>query len=349
MNRKSFIQSFLPLGMAAFASTRLWGRNGSDTDTAQIIPPYLKPGDTVAITCPAGPMELANMQSCIKTLKSWGLQVQCGKTVGRRWERFGGTDAERLADFQALLDNNTIKAIIFGKGGYGTMRIIDGINWDRFKATPKWLVGYSDLTTVHLHVHSNLNIPTIHGDMTNGFSEEKGDLSVISLYDALFGRRVDYHLQSGVMNRQGSATGVLVGGNLSLLQACTGSKSDIDTRGKILFIEDVSEYKYTIDRMLMSLKRSGKLSGLAGLIVGSFTAVKADSEETFNQRIEDIVYDKVKEYHYPVCFHFPAGHIKHNRAIKLGLPYELVVGASTVWFKEVLPSLAPAATGSVVG
>ena len=299
-----------------------------------IIPPYLKQGDTVGITCPAGAVEMQSLQCCISTLKNWGLNVKFGKTIGKHWQRFGGTDAERLEDFQSLIDDETIQAIIFAKGGYGTMRIIDEIKWDKFRKKPKWLIGYSDLTVVHMHVHSNLNICTIHGNMSNGFNGDPGHPSAASLYEVLFGNKVQYSIKGFPLNRTGITQGKVIGGNLSMVNACAASKSDIKTDGKILFIEDVSEYKYTIDRMMMSLKRSGKLDRLAGLIVGEFTATKHEAEDSFSLGIEDIICDKVKEYNYPVCFHFPAGHIADNRALKMGVNYQLKVGRDVVSLAE---------------
>lgn len=338
MNRKSFLRSFVAASLGSLVLNNRSAASPTEEmslKSSYIIPPYLKPGDTVGITCPAGNVELAKVQCCGAALEKWGLKVKYGKTVGKQWQRFGGTDQERLEDFQALIDDETVKAIIFGKGGYGTMRIIDQVNWDKFKMRPKWLVGYSDLTVVHLHLHSNLNICTIHGDMSNGFSENAFDPSATSLNNALFGNALRYDIKSYEMNRTGTAQGKLIGGNLTLLNACAGSKSDINTRGKILFIEDVSEYKYNIDRMMMSLKRSGKLDKLAGLVVGAFTATKDDVENTFNLKLEEIIWEKVKEYDYPVCFHFPAGHIVDNRAIKMGVNYTLNVGRETVNLSEV--------------
>lgn len=340
MNRKSFFQAILPASIVAFSAKKAAAFPQDKINTsASIVPPYLKPGDTVAITCPAGAVELTNMESCIQTLQKWGLYVIHGKTVGKRWQRFSGTDAERLQDFQELLDNPSVKAIIFGRGGYGTMRIIDQVNWTKFRQQPKWLVGYSDLTVIHLHVHQNLHIPTVHGDMSTGFSSPGGSCS--SLFDVLFGRKSEYALPSSPFNRTGEATGEIIGGNLTLLNACLGSKSDIDTSGKILFIEDVSEYKYTLDRMLMSLKRSGKLGNLAGLVVGGITATKAEVETGFAMSIEELIMDKVKEYKYPVCFNFPAGHIADNRAIKMGVPFDLIVGREWVLLYESQPPVVP--------
>ncbi|HEX8278494.1 MAG TPA: LD-carboxypeptidase, partial [Segetibacter sp.] len=258
MNRKSFLKCFISAGVGTFLMNNAFARNEETNSlpSQPVIPPYLKPGDTVGITCPAGALDLARVQCCCNTLEKWGLNVSFGKTVGKRWQRFGGTDEERLQDFQEMIDDKNIKAIIFGKGGYGTLRIIDKINWSNFKQQPKWLVGYSDLTVVHSHVHSNLNVCTIHGDMSNGFSEDPFDASCKSLKEGLFGNQMQYAVKSHMMNRPGKISGTLVGGNLTMLHACAGSKSDLNTKGKILFIEDVSEFKYNIDRMMMSLKRS---------------------------------------------------------------------------------------------
>ncbi len=335
MNRKAFLRSFIPAAIGAMASKKLLAAPVStDFITSAATPPFLKEGNTVGITCPAGYVETNNLQSCFKTLKKWGLNVKYGDTVGKRWQRYGGTDAERLRDFQSLLDSDSVDAIIFGKGGYGTMRIIDKINWEKFRYKPKWLVGFSALTTVHLHIHSNLGIPTIHADMGMGLVAD--DTASTSLQDILFGKPVNYSVKGFELNRPGNASGVLVGGNLSLIQACSGSKSDIDTEGKILFIEDVNEYKYQIDRMLTHLQRSGKLDKLAGLVVGEFSATKEHHEIVYEQSLEEIIWEKVKEYDYPVCFRFPSGHIKNNLALKLGVPYQLSVSKQQVDLKETL-------------
>jgi muramoyltetrapeptide carboxypeptidase len=296
------------------------------------MPPYLKAGDTIGITCPAGPVSSGNLGNCLKAMKSWGLNVRYGNTINKQWQRYAGTDAERAADFQELLDDDSINAIIFGKGGYGTMRIIDQVNWDKFRRKPKWLVGFSDITTVHLHVHAISGIPTIHGDMTSGLSLYDKDASSKSLHDALFGKPIAYVVKGHSRNREGNCAGLVVGGNLSLLQACSGSVSDINTDGKILFIEDVHEYKYCIDRMLMHLKRSGKLEKIAGLIVGGFTATRDEGD--YRQSVEELIWEKVKDYDYPVCFNFPAGHIGNNLALKLGVKYDLSVSRTDVILNE---------------
>lgn len=308
-----------------------------DSISSTVTPPYLKAGDTVAITCPDNALDIANIECYCNTLSKWGLNVKSGKTVAKRSRQFSSTDKERLEDFQELIDDPSIKAIIFGTGDYGTMRIIDKIRWDKFKQHPKWLVGRRDLTVVHLHVYSNLNLSTIHGDM----SENPSDDLDLSLKQSLFGTKTEYQMKSFEMNRIGKVQGKLVGGNLTLIQACTATRSDMNTNGKILFIEDVSEYKYNIDRMMMSLKRAGKLDKLAGLVVGEFARTRNNEDDTYNTRVEDIIWDKVKDYGYPVCFHFPAGHIVANRALKMGVNYELNVGRDTVSLAEIVPPPPP--------
>lgn len=332
MDRKHFFKTVLPL--AAVAALPKQMNAASVFNSTTMLPPNLKVGDTVGITCSATAVDFDKLQDAIKALKHWGLNVQLGNTVGKHWQRFGGTDEERAKDFQAMLDDDSVTAILFAKGGYGVLRMIDKIDWTKFNKNPKWLIGFSDITAVHLHVHANFELPTIHADMATGLSDDAKDLSTTTLHDILFGNRIDYTITGHPLNREGYATGKLVGGNLSLLQACAGSKSDINTEGKILFIEDVSEYKYTIDRMLMNLKRSGKLNNLAGLMVGMFTATKSNTEETFTETVEELIMEKVSEYNYPVCFNFPAGHIKLNHALKMGVGYDFNVSKKSVTLAE---------------
>lgn len=246
-----------------------------------------------------------------------------------------------------MLDDDSINAILFGRGGYGAMRMMDKLNYEKFMRKPKWLVGYSDITALHCQVQSLCGIPTIHADMGNGFGDEE-DASSMSLQKMLMGVKQPYQAEPFVLNRNGEASGKLVGGNLSLVTAMHGSKSELDTAGKLLFIEDVGEYKYTVDRMMLTLKRSGKLDKLAGLIVGGFTAIKKEEEEIepekdkFLLTVEELILEKVKEYNYPVCFHFPAGHQKVNLALKLGMNYRLQVSADKTILSEANPLLPQA-------
>ncbi|HEV7781789.1 MAG TPA: LD-carboxypeptidase [Chitinophagaceae bacterium] len=299
------------------------------------IPPYLQKGDTIGIVCPAGYMAAEKVQTCISTLKEWGYTVKLGKTIGGDSPTyFSGTDEERLADFQQMLDDEEVKAVLCGRGGYGTGRIITKINFKKFRKNPKWIIGYSDITVIHSHLYSNYGISSLHSPMAGAFNEEgfKNEF-VLSLKNALEGQQAKYSCAVHEFNRTGKASGELVGGNLSLLAHLTGTGSDIETKGKILFIEDVGEYSYNIDRMLYQLKRSGKLYKLAGLIIGGFTEMK-DTERPFGKPVPEIVRDIVASYDYPVCFDFPVSHTDRNYALKIGVKYRLKVGKKAVRLEE---------------
>ncbi len=277
-----------------------------------IIPSYLQKGDTVAIVASARKISLEELQPAIDIINSWGLKVVLPKNVFCIDNQFAGTDDERAADMQWALDEENVKAVICARGGYGTVRIIDKLDFTNFIKHPKWIVGYSDITTLHQHINQNFSIASLHATMPINFP--KNEESTESLRKALFGETLTYTVPSHVLNRTGEASGELIGGNLSLIYALCGSKSDIDTKGKILFIEDLDEYLYHIDRMMMNLKRSGKLQYLTGLIVGSMSDMK-DNTVPFGKTAEEIILDAVKEYNFPVCFDFPAGHIDRNLAI----------------------------------
>ncbi len=290
-----------------------------------IIPSYLKAGDTIGMICPSGFMPFEKTQKCINTLQQWNFKVEVGKTAGNQYNYFSGTDEERLNDLQLMLNDENIKVIFCARGGYGLSRIIDKINFEKFIQQPKWIIGYSDITLLHAHIYSNFNIASLHAPMAAAFNEiEESEKYIISIYKSLIGEQQTCTCASHNLNRIGFCEGELVGGNLSLLAHIIGTKSDINTKNKILFIEDIGEYKYNIDRMLMQLKRAGKLDALEGLIVGSFTEMK-DTTIPFGQNIEEIIFDKVKEYNYPVCFDFPVGHVKENYALKIGVNYKLDV------------------------
>ncbi len=285
-----------------------------------IRPDYLKTGDTVVIVSTARKVSKAEVKSAIDLLSSWGLNVQTGKNLFKYQNQFAGTDEERSADLQRAL-NSKAKAILFARGGYGTVRIIDSIDWKRFVKNPKWLIGFSDLTILHSHVHRHCNIQTLHGPMALNISNLSA--SCLNVYkETLFGSALRYssskqqpHLEK--LNRKGKAKGRLIGGNLSLIYSILGSPSDVDTEGKILFLEDLDEYLYHIDRMMMNLKRNGKLKNLAGLIVGGMTEMK-DNPIPFGKTAEEIIHDAVAEYSYPVVFGFPSGHIPNNYPLILG-------------------------------
>lgn len=299
------------------------------------IPASLKKGDTIGITCPAGYMAKEKAQTCIDTLQQWGFEVMVGKTLGSNSANyFSGTDEERLVELQAMLDSEHINAILCGRGGYGVSRIIDKIDFTKFKKNPKWVIGYSDITVLHSHIHSNLKIASLHSPMAAAFNDGvDGNEFIQSLHKAITGKKAKY--RSGVysFNKTGKATGELVGGNLALLVNMIGTASDIKTKNKILFIEDIGEYIYSTDRMLLQLKRSGKLDKLAGLVVGGFTDTK-DTERPFGKTVYQAIYDVIKDYDYPVCFNFPVGHAKENYALKVGVEYELGVTNKTVLLAE---------------
>ncbi|HEX5553615.1 MAG TPA: LD-carboxypeptidase [Chitinophagaceae bacterium] len=294
-----------------------------------IIPPYLQSGDTIGITCPAGYFCLEDVQPAVQALELWGYRVKLGKTIDGQYYTYSGTDEERTADFQDMLDDPEIKAILFGRGGYGCIRIIDRINFNPFYLRPKWLCGYSDITVVHSYVQTQMHIPTLHCEMCIDLKYGTTDRSAETIRQAFRGDPLTYNVDPNPLNREGAAEGMLVGGNLSLLAAMIGSNGDLDTEGKILFIEDVHEYLYQIDSMLWTLKRAGKLAFLAGLVVGGFTRIQKDPGDLpFGQTAYEIVMDKVKEYDFPVCFGFPAGHEFDNFALRLGMIHHLSVGVN---------------------
>jgi muramoyltetrapeptide carboxypeptidase len=300
------------------------------------FPPSLKKGDTIGIVCPAGYMPIEKVSECIRVLSSeWGYAVKVGRTVGNSFHYFSGTDDERTQDLQQMLDDPDVHAILFGRGGYGLGRIIDRLDFTRFRRHPKWLIGFSDITVIHCHVFSRFGIATLHAPMANAFNDDgyKGP-SVRSLYEALKGRRSRYVSAPHAFDRRGRATGRLVGGNLSLLAHGCGTTSDIHPKGCILFLEDLGEYLYNVDRMMYQLKRSGKLDGLAGLILGGFTDMK-DTEPPFGQDIWSILRDVTAEYGYPVCFGFPVSHGKENYALKVGATHTLSVRRAGTTLKEV--------------
>jgi muramoyltetrapeptide carboxypeptidase len=300
------------------------------------IPPYLKKGDTIGITCPAGYMALEKAQTCIATLQKWGFDAMVGKTLGSSSTNyFSGTDEERLNELQAMLDDESINAILFGRGGYGVSRIIDRLDFTRFKKKPKWIIGFSDITVLHAHIYTNYKIATIHAPMAAAFNNvEFTNEYITSLHKALLGKKANYKCAVHPFNKQGTTSAELVGGNLSLLVHLIGTPSDIKTKGKILFIEDIGELIYSIDRMLLQLKRSGKLDELAGLIIGGFTDVK-DTDRPFGKPIDEVINDVVKEYDYPICFNFPVSHEKENYALKVGVQYSLKIGKKKVQLSEL--------------
>ena len=278
-------------------------------------PNYLKPQDKVAIVCTARKFTAIDAQPAIDLLKSWDLIPVLGNTIGLDNFQLGGSDEERAADFQAQLDNPEIKSIWIARGGYGSVRIIDKLNFDKFLQNPKWIVGFSDITVLHSHINT-LGVSTIHGIMPYTVPNTI-ETSIESLKKALFGESLSYEISSHFDNRIGKTTGELVGGNLSIIYSLLGSESSIDTNGKILYIEDLDEYLYHIDRMMQNLKRNGYFKNLKGLIVGGMTDMH-DNSIPFGLDAIGIIKDVTSEYDFPICFDFPAGHVKDNRALRLG-------------------------------
>lgn len=278
------------------------------------VPSYLKAGDTILIIGTARARDKEALKPAIEILGSWGLKVETGKHLYKRYNQFAGTDKERASDLQWALDHKTAKAILIAGGGYGTLRIIDQVSFRQFLLKPKWVAGYSDTTVLHSRL-AMLRTACIHSTMAFQFTKNKE--ATLSLKHLLFGEKISYVTPKCALNRAGSAEAEMVGGNLSLLYALSGSVDEISTKNRILFIEDLDEQLYHIDRMILQMKRSGKLSGLKGLVVGGMSDMK-DNAVPFGKTAEEIVKEAVKEYDYPVCFHFPAGHIENNMALYFG-------------------------------
>ncbi|MEM8847749.1 MAG: LD-carboxypeptidase [Bacteroidota bacterium] len=304
---------------------------GQDDAQTYIQPPYLKSGDTVAIVAPAGILKNRekSISKAMEILSSWGLHPVLGKHLYAKNNHFAGTDSQRAEDFQSAMDNPNIKGIWCARGGYGSMRILDKLDFTQFQKEPKWIVGFSDITAFHGKL-DQLGIQGIHGMMAAGLElseelSEETQENINSLKKALFGESLKYELDSSPYNKKGLAKGVLLGGNLSLLQASLQSDANLNTEGKILFIEEIGEYRYSIDRMLYSLKRAGYFDGLAALIIGEISQVKTNTTP-FGMTNEELILDVVKECDFPVLFHFPAGHGDENRTMIFGKKVTLDIG-----------------------
>lgn len=290
-----------------------------------LIPAPLQTGSVIGLCAPARKVTPAEMAPGIALLESWGYRVKTAPNLYGEYHQFSGTDSQRASDLQFLINDPEVDAIIAARGGYGCVRIIDRLDLQLLHSKPKWIIGFSDMTVLHGHLHQHLGLATLHAPMMYSLTEDRTLPGAIeSLQKVLMGERIDIHIGTHPNNRKGETEGILVGGNLSLLYALSGTPSDIDTNGKILFLEDLDEYLYHIDRMLMQLKRSGKLSGLKGLIIGGMSDMK-DNTVPFGKTAEDIIAEAVAEFNYPVCMGFPAGHIADNRALVLGASYKLDV------------------------
>ena len=299
-------------------------------------PQPLKKKDLVALTCPAGYMPHQNAATCIQTLQEWGYQVLVGKTLGSKSKNyFSGTDEQRRDELQAMLDDENIKAIFFGRGGYGVSRIIDDLDFTAFKKYPKWLIGFSDITVLHSHLYKNFKIPSIHAQMAAAYNGSGAkSTSILSIKKMLEGKKNKYVVKGHNFNNAGTAEGILIGGNLCLFTNMIGTASDVNTRNCILFLEDIGELLYSTDRLLQQLKRSGKLKNLAGLIFGGFTDVK-DTERKFGKSIDQILKDISADLDIPVCFRFPISHGKENLPVKIGAKYLLDVTEKKVVLQEL--------------
>ncbi|MCB4807441.1 LD-carboxypeptidase [Tamlana sp. 62-3] len=329
-----FFASFLVENPSAFAQN-------TTTETKSMTlkqPPYLKPGDTVAIVAPSGILKNREkeLQQAQNLMKSWGLHTVIGKHVFSKANHFAGTDDERCEDLQKAMDDPTISAIWCARGGYGTVRVLDKLNWTKFNANPKWLIGYSDITALHSQIH-NEGVETIHAMMCTSMRDDLSEIAetVSTFKNALFGTSLNYTLTGSAYNKIGTAAGQIVGGNLTLIHTMLGSNTSINTSGKILFIEEIGEYKYHIDRMLQSMKRAGYFDNCKGVIVGDMSKMRKNTTP-WGSSIEQLVLDALAEYNFPIAFNMPAGHEKDNRALILGRTVKLTVSKeqSSIVFNE---------------
>ncbi|MEN3323913.1 LD-carboxypeptidase [Mariniflexile soesokkakense] len=309
-------------------NTTISAQNTTFNKTTTLIrPPYLKTGDTVAIVAPSGILRnrTTEVEQAKNLLKSWGLHVVLGKNVFNQNNHFAGTDDERREDFQKAMDDPKISAIWCARGGYGAVRILDKLDYSKFKKYPKWVIGYSDITAIHNQVH-NEGFESLHAMMCTSLQDNNETIkeTISTFKDALFGTQITYTLEGLEYNKAGTASGQLVGGNLTILHTMLGSKTSINTAGKILFIEEIGEYEYHIDRMLQSLKRAGYFDDCKGVLVGNITKVRRNTT-AWGVSVEQLILDALAEYSFPIAFNMPAGHEKDNRALILGRTVEMTV------------------------
>ena len=296
-----------------------------------IIPPKLKIGDTIGIVSTARKISLAELKPALNIIESWGLQIKLGANLFEEDNQFSGTILQRTSDLQTMIDDDSIKAILCARGGYGTVQIIDQIDFSKLIKNPKWILGYSDVTVLHSHLNT-LGVATMHAAMPINFLTNTKQ-ALESLKSTLFGNTKILEFDTHPLNKLGISEGEVVGGNLSILYSLLGSNSDINTDGKILFIEDLDEYLYHIDRMMMNLKRNGKFEKLRAMIVGGMNDMN-DNEIPFGKSAEQIIVEHTKEFDFPFCFGFPAGHLDDNRAILLGTKSKVEITAKKVIFSN---------------
>lgn len=326
MSKISYFLLFVSLSFF-FGNVSAQEESFQQNQTALIQPPYLKAGDTVAIVAPSGILKNRNdeIEQAKILLKSWGLNVIVGKHVFSKADHFAGTDDERCEDFQKALDDPKVSAIWCARGGYGTVRILDKLDYSKFKQHPKWIIGYSDITALHNQIH-NEGFQSIHALMCVSLTKDLEDIkeTLETFKSTIFGDPFDYTLEGSSFNRVGETDGQLVGGNLTMLHTMLGSKTSIDVSGKILFIEEIGEYKYHIDRMLQSLKRAGYFDKCKGLLVGDMSKLRKNTT-LWGTSVEELIIDALSEYDFPIAFNMPAGHEKDNQAMILGRRYYLSV------------------------
>lgn len=289
-----------------------------------IQPSALKKGDTLAIVAPAGFLKSDTaLNKSIALAESWGLNVEIAPNVFKKQGHFAGTDTERLSDLQWALNNPKIKAIWCARGGYGTNRIIDKLDFTAFLKQPKWLIGYSDVTILLNHIN-NLGVASLHAMMATSLSSFQNKKAVLSLYNSLFGKSINYIFSSNKYNVFGQAEGILLGGNLSLLASLLGTESAIKQKEYILFIEEIGEYKYRIDRMLYSLKRNNYFKNCKGLLIGGMTDIPVN-DPLFDKSIEQLILDVLGDINFPVCFDTPTGHITENCTLIFGKKIKIII------------------------
>ncbi|MGV3541054.1 MAG: S66 peptidase family protein [Rufibacter sp.] len=289
-----------------------------------ILPPFLKAGDKVGVLSTSNFTEQKYIDGLVQILKDWKLEPVLGKTIGARQGSFAGPDKLRRDDLQEMLDNPEIKAILETMGGYGILKVIDKVNFNQFKYNPKWLVGYSDTTFLHCHVQGMLSTATIHGTMAADLEAGYHTQSWESLRKALFGEKLEYQVKPHPLNRHGQSEATMVGGTLSIMCNAKGTTSEVNTNGRILFLEEVGEHYFRLDSFITSLKLAGKFEYVRGLVVGELVDLKED-DPPFGRTPEEIILEAVEEYDFPVCFGFPAGHGSVNKALVFGAPVHMKV------------------------
>ena len=296
------------------------------------IPDFLKAGDKIGLTCTARSVTTDQLKSTIQKIESWGFEVVLGSSINKVFHQFGGDDDLRAKSFQALLDDDSIKAIWICRGGYGTIRIMDKVNFDSFHRHPKWILGYSDVTILHNYIARNTVFPSIHCMMPSEM-DVNTEQSIESIFDLISGKAISYKLKLSYPPETLNLNGRLIGGNLSILYSLIGGKYDLNTKDAILLIEDIDEYLYHFDRMMYALKDAGKFNGLKALIVGGLTDMN-DNKVPFGLNARQITESHTRDQNFPVLFDFPFGHMKNNLAVLLNHECEISVDSGVVKFEQ---------------